>query len=217
VFDNLSKFVVWIVPTNLGEAFLLIGAIVMGWPLPALPLQLLWINLTDTVLGLPLAFEAPEPGCMTRPPRDPRQPILTAPLLMRAILVSVLMVAGGLGLFRWELHAGQAGLAAARTSVVNAIVLVEAVYLFNCRSLVRSVFRIGLFANRWAVAGCLGMFAGQLVFTYAPFMNRWFHSAPIAASSWVRIGALAAAVFWVVEAEKWMARRRGARSGRNRR
>ncbi len=209
VFDNLVKFIVWIVPTNLGEALLLIAAILMGLPLPALPLQLLWINLTDTVLGLPLAFEAKEAGLMRRPPRDPRQPMLTRPLLMRAGLVSLIMVAGGLGLFLWELRVEQAGLPAARTAVVNVIVLVEAVYLFNCRSLKRSVFAVGLFANHWAIVGSLSMVAAQLFFTYTPLMNRLFQSAPIAAAAWVRILGIAATVFAVVEIEKWLRFGRG--------
>ncbi|MGZ8919871.1 MAG: cation-translocating P-type ATPase, partial [Limisphaerales bacterium] len=69
VFDNLTKFILWIIPTNLGEALTLLGAIILGLPLPLLPLQLLWINLTDTLLGLSLAFEQKEPDVMSRPPR----------------------------------------------------------------------------------------------------------------------------------------------------
>ena len=69
VFDNLTKFIVWIIPTNLGEALMLLSTIVLGLPLPLLPLQLLWINLTDTLLGLSLAFEPKEGDVMSRPPR----------------------------------------------------------------------------------------------------------------------------------------------------
>lgn len=191
-------------PTNLGEALLLITAIFLGLPLPALPLQLLWINLTDTVLGLPLTFESKESDLMRRPPRNPKQPLLTRPLVMRTGLVSLIMVAGGLGLFLWELRIADAGLAATRTTVVNVIVIIEAFYLFNCRSLNHSVFSIGLFKNRWAVVGALGMCAAQLLFTYTPLMNKLFHSAPISGASWLRILGVAALVFVVVELEKWI-------------
>ena len=204
VFDNLTKFIVWIMPTNLGEALLLITSIFFGLPLPALPLQLLWINLTDTLLGLPLAFEPKEAGVMHRPPRDPRQPFLTHALLMRTGLVSLIMVAGGMGLFYWEIRVAQTGLAAARTAVVNVIVLIEAVYLFNCRSLNRSLFTMGLFTNRWALGGAFSMLGAQLVFTYAPVMNRLFHSAPISGESWMRIAVVAAVSFAAVELEKWI-------------
>ncbi len=208
VFDNLTKFIVWILPTNLGEALLLITAIALGLPLPALPLQLLWINLTDTILGLPLTLEAKESDLMRRKPRDPKKPFLTRPLILRTALVSLIMVAGGLGLFFWELHIAKSGLPAARTTVVNVIVLIEAFYLFNCRSLTHSAFSIGFFTNRWAVGGVLGMIGAQLLFTYAPLMNRLFHSAPIGLASWLRIVAAAAAVFALVEAEKWFRHRR---------
>jgi cation-transporting ATPase F len=202
VFDNLTKFLVWILPTNLGEGLLLIMSIFLGLPLPALPLQLLWINLTDTILGLPLTFEVNERDLMRRPPRDPKRPLMTFPLLMRTGLVSLIMVAGGLGLFLWELRIEQAGLPAARTTVVDVIVLIEIVYLFNCRSLNHSLVTIGVFRNRWAIAGALFMFVAQLLFTHTPVMNKLFHSAPISASAWLRVVAVATVVFVVVEIEK---------------
>ena len=211
VFDNLTKFIVWIIPTNLGEALTLLGAIVLGLPLPLLPLQLLWINLTDTLLGLSLAFEPKERDVMSRPPRAPKQPLLTFPLIMRTGLVSLIMLGGALGLFLWELRVEQSGLAVARTVAVNTIVLVQMIYLFNCRSLHHSIFSIGLFTNRWTIAGSLAMLGAQLLFTYLPLMNKLFHSAPINAESWLRIVAVAATAFIAVELEKWI--RFGGRRG----
>ncbi len=211
VFDNLTKFIVWIIPTNLGEALMLLSTIVIGLPLPLLPLQLLWINLTDTLLGLSLAFEPKEGDVMSRPPRDPTRPLLTFPLIMRTGLVSLIMVGGGLGLFLWELRVEQAPLETARTVVINVVVLVQIVYLFNCRSLHHSIFAIGLFSNRWTLIGALAMLSAQLFFTYAPVMNRLFHSAPLGAESWLRIVGVAVVAFVAVEFEKWLrfGRRRG--------
>jgi len=211
VFDNITKFIVWILPTNLGEALLILAALVLGLPLPALPLQLLWINLTDTLLGLPLTFEPKEGNVMHRPPRRPQQPVLTFPLLMRTGLVSLLMLAGALWLFTWELKAEGGTLATARTAAVNVIVLVEVAYLFNCRSLNHSLFAIGPFTNRWAIVGALCMLAAQLLFTYVPLMNKLFHTASIGVESWLRIAAVAAAAFAAVEIEKWI--RFGGRRG----
>ena len=131
---------------------MLITTILLGLPLPALPLQLLWVNLTDTLLGLPLAFEPKEQGLMSRTPRNPRQPLLTHPLIMRTGLVTLILI-GGLALFLWELRAESAGLALARTVVVNLFVIVEVIYLFNCRSLNRPFFTVGLFGNRLALLG----------------------------------------------------------------
>jgi magnesium-transporting ATPase (P-type) len=214
VFDNLTKFIVWTLPTNLGEAMVLLAAIVFGTVLPALPVQLLWVNmLTALLLGLMLVFEPKEHNLMGRPPRDPKQPLLTVSLLSRIGLVSLIMLAGAFWLFFWELRVAGATEAAARTAVINVIVLVEIAYLFNCRSLGSSVVAIGWFTNRWAIAGSLAMLAAQLLFTYAPVMNNLFHTAPIAAGAWLRIGAVACAAFVAVEIEKWI--RFGGRRGEN--
>lgn len=211
VFDNLTKFIVWIIPTNLGEALTVFTAILLGLPLPLLPLQLLWINLTDTLLGLSLAFEPKERDVMNRPPRHPAQPFLTVPLLMRTGLVSLMMLAGGLGLFLWELRIEQASLEIARTVAVNTVVLVQLIYLFNCRSLNHSLFTIGLFTNRWTIFGSLAMLGAQLLLTYLPIMNKLFHTAPLNPQAWLRIIAVAAFAFLVVEFEKWI--RFGANRG----
>jgi cation-transporting ATPase F len=204
IFDNLRKFIVWTLPTNAGEALILLTAIFLGTALPVLPLQLLWINMTEPLFGLMLVFEPKERGLMERPPRDPRQPILTFPLFMRSTFVSVLMLAGAFALFLWELHVEKGTLAEARTVVVNVIVIVEGFYLLNCRSLTRSVFSVGLFSNLWIVAGLVAMIIGQLFFTYAPIMNRLFHSAPIGLEAWLRIVATGVAVYFAVGFEKWL-------------
>lgn len=205
VFENLTKFIVWTLPTNIGEAMVLLTAIVVGTVLPALPVQLLWVNMmTSLLLGLMLVFEPKERDLMGRPPRDPKRPLLTISLLRRIGLVSLIMLAGAFWLFFWELRTEGVAEAAARTAVVNVIVLVEIAYLFSCRSLNRSIFAIGWFTNRWAIAGSLSMLAAQLLFTYAPVMNKLFHTAPIAADAWLRIGAVASVAFVAVEIEKWI-------------
>lgn len=133
IFDNLTKHIVWTLPTSAGAMLILLVAIVLGTTLPLLPVQLLWINMTTAIfLGLTLVFEPKEPGLMKRPPRDPRKPLLTLTLVLRTVLVSL---AGAYWLFFWELEMASETIAQARTSVINVIVLVKTVYLFNCRSL----------------------------------------------------------------------------------
>jgi Ca2+-transporting ATPase len=210
IFDNLKKFIVWTLPTNVGESFVLLAAILLGTALPMLPVQLLWINMTAvTLLGTMLVFEPREPDLMDRPPGDPNQPILTFPLFMRTGFVSLLMLAGGFALFLWELRREGASLAEARTAVVNAIVVVEAFYLLNCRSLSRSIFSLGIFSNLWVILGIGLIVAIQLLFTYAPIMNELFHSAPISGEAWLRIVAVGAIAFAAVELEKWIRFGRG--------
>jgi magnesium-transporting ATPase (P-type) len=205
VFANLTKFIVWTLPTNAGQSLIILASILTGLALPVLPVQLLWVNMATSVfLGLALAFEPRESDVMARPPRNPRQPILTFPLFMRTGLVSLIMLAGAFGLFHWEHGAEGRNLGEARTAVVNVIVMVQAFYLLNSRSLSRSMFSVGVFSNRWVWLGLAGMAVAQLLFTYAPFMNRLFHTTPVRGEAWLYIVATGVAAYTVVEFEKWM-------------
>ncbi|MCE7980497.1 MAG: cation-transporting P-type ATPase [Caldilinea sp. CFX5] len=216
VFDNLTKIIVWTLPTNLGEGLVVLAAIIAGVALPILPVQILWINMTTVaVLGLVLAMEDKELGIMQRPPRDPRSPILTGELIWRILVVGALILVGAFGLFEWELGSG-ASLSEARTVAVNVVVFVEMFYLFNCRSLTQSMFRIGVFSNRWLVGGWVVMLLLQLLFTYAPFMNSVMASAPITLAAWWRILGVSIGTYLIIEFEKWV-RQRLPLSGRGRR
>ncbi len=209
VFDNLIKFIVWTLPTNMGEGLVIMVAIFLGVTLPILPVQILWINMTTAgFLGLALAFEPKEPGIMLRPPRDPKTPLLSRTVIVRITLVSLLMLAAAFGLFLWEQSAG-APLAEARTAAVNVFVVIELFYLFNCRSLEVNPFRLGFFSNPWVSAGAVAMFLLQIAYTYLPLMNRLFQSAPIAMMVWGRIMVAGLACFVVVEVEKWLWTKKG--------
>ena len=179
-------------------------------PSSALPL---WINLTTALLlGRMRAFEPAEPGIMARPPRDPRTPILTGELVGRIVSVGAILLAAAFGLFEWELRTGR-GVDEARTAAVAVFIVVQTFYLFNCRSLTQSVARIGLLSNPWALVGSAGMLLLQLGFTYLPFMNVLFHSAPMPLVSWLWVVLAGLIAFLVVGAEKWM-RHRDARRTR---
>ncbi len=207
VFDNLVKFIVWALPVNLGEGMVILTAFLFGITLPILPVQILWINMTSAgFLGLMLAFEPREPGLMERPPRDPARPLLSGFMGQRIVLVGLLLLVAGFGLFEWERNSG-ASLAQARTVAINVFILCEAAYLFNSRSLTRSPFTLGLFSNPWVIRGVAFMLAMQMLLTYAPFMNTLFSTAPIGLREWGLILASALLVFLVVEAEKRLRRK----------
>ncbi len=204
VYDNLVKFIAWTIPTNVGEGLVIMAAVFTGAMLPILPVQLLWINMTTAILlGLTLAMEAREPGLMQRPPRDPKAPILTRVIQVRIAVVSAMLLIGAFGLFEWMLAQG-APVQQARTVAVNIFVFGEMFYLFNCRSLTVSMFQLGLFSNPWLLAGVAAMTVFQLLFTYTPWMNRAFHTAPIGAAEWGLILGWSLAIYLVVKAEKWL-------------
>jgi len=212
VFDNLTKFIVWTLPTNLGEGLVILLAIFLGVTLPILPVQILWINMTTAgFLGLMLAFEPKEPGIMRRPPRDPQTPILTRTLSARILLVGTLLLLAAFGLFEWELRSG-ASLEQARTVAVNAFVIVELFYLFNCRSLRQTIFELGFFTNLWVFGGVAAMLLLQVAYTYVPFMNRLFQAAPIGPLAWLKIMAAGFVTYLIVEGEKRLWQRAGGTS-----
>ncbi len=207
VFDNLTKMITWMLPTNLGQGLVLLTAILLGVTLPILPGQVLWINLTTAgVLGLVLALEPREPGLMRRSPRAPDAPILDRTLSMRVLLVGAMILVGAFGLFEWALTQG-ASTAAARTIAVNTVVMIQLFYVFNCRSLTQSLNTVGWFSNPWVYAGTAAMVVLQLVFTYAPFMNNLFDTAPIDASAWIPIVVIGFLAFVIIELVKWIGRR----------
>jgi cation-transporting ATPase F len=110
-------------------------------------------------------------------------------------------------LFEWELANG-ASPAEARTAAMNLFVVVEAFYLFSCRSLTHSAWRIGLFSNRWIIVGVTAQAIGQIAITYLPVMNTVFGTAPISWGAWLRILAIAMAASLVVAVDKRLRRPR---------
>jgi Ca2+-transporting ATPase len=207
VLDNLTKFIVWTLPTNLGEALVILASIAFATQLPLAPVQILWINMTTAVLlGLMLTFEPKEPGIMSWPPIPSTKPILTFPLLMRTLLVGTLIMLAAFVLFRYEIALG-AGLAEAQTVATTVFIVMEGFYLFNCRSLRRSIQEIGVFSNKWVFYGSGVMLLLQFIFIHAPYMNALFGSAPIGLDSWLRIVAAGLGLFVVVYFEKTIRKR----------
>ena len=211
VFDNLTKFITWILATNAGQGLVILVAVVLAQPLPVLPVQALWINMTTAVfLGLALAFEPREPNLMTRPPRVPGSPILNGELALRIVMVGLMLLIGAFGLFEWALFHG-ASEDQARTIAVNVFAVGQSFYLLNCRSLRWSMFRLGLLSNPWIWVGITAMMLAQLAFTYLPLMNQLFHSAPIDAFYWLPIIGVGLTIYLVMGLEKsyrrWAERR----------
>ena len=223
VYDNLIKSLAFVLPTNLGLALILLCAVAFfpfdpqsGELLLAMsPLQLLWINLVATVsLALALAFEAPEPDVMRRPPRAPGTPVLSRFVVFRTALVAALMTAGGVGTFLWDYHRDLArgltqadALAEAQTLAVTTIILFQIFYLLNCRSLRDSFFTLGVFKNPAIYAGIGLLLVLQAAYVYLPFMQTAFGSAALSLEAWLAAAGVGALILPIVTIEKWLHRR----------
>jgi magnesium-transporting ATPase (P-type) len=210
IFDNIKKSLLFILPTNGGQAGVILVAVLAGITLPITAVQILWVNMVTTVtLAIALAFEPAEAGAMRRPPRPPQESLLTRLLLARIAFVSVLVTVATFVVFEWELARGET-LAQARTAAVNTLVLAQIVYLFNTRRYVAHAFTAeALFGNRIAVLAALGLLALQMGFTYLPAMQALFGTASIDAEVWPRMMLLALGLFLAVEIEKALLRRLG--------
>ena len=222
VYDNLLKSLAFLLPTNLGLAFILIYGI-MFFPfnpitkellLPMLPVQLLWINLVTAIaLALPLAFEVKEPNVMNRPPRKPDEALFNGFVTFRVFFVSILMTVVTIVLFNWEyaysLKTGMAqtdALARSQSIAVTFIIFFQIFYLINCRSLKDSVFKIGLFSNGFIFLGIGSIMLLQAMFLYTPFMQKVFGTASLDGKGLFISFVAGSLIFIVISIEKWILR-----------
>jgi len=204
VFDNLIKFIVWILPTSIGQGLVIMFAVFIGATLPVLPVQALWLNMTTALfLGLTLAFESREEGVMEREPRKVDDPILNREIIGRIILISTLLLVGSFGIFTISQNSG-ARIEESRTLAVTLFVVVQSFYLLNCRSLSRSVFEVNFFSNRYVLVGIGLMLVAQFAYIYLPFMNTIFQSSPIDLESWALMVGYGLLSLIVVEIEKYI-------------
>jgi magnesium-transporting ATPase (P-type) len=211
VYDNLKKAILFILPTNGGEALIILAAILLGFQqLPLTPVQILWVNMiTAVTLALALAFEPPEKNVMRRPPRDAGEPILSSHLIWRVAFVAVILLIGTFGLFQWDMKNG-ASIEHARTVAVNTLVMFEIFYLFNSRYITAPVFNwAGLTGNRYVLIAIGLLIIFQLGFTYLSPMQTLFGTAAIDFTVWLRILLVASSVLLLVELEKYFIRRTG--------
>ena len=215
IYDNLRKAIIFILPTNGAEGFVILAAVTFGLTLPLTPVQILWVNMVTAVtLALALAFEPAERDIMTRPPRDPDAPILGGAAIERIALVALLIGGATIAVFFRE-YGSDGNIDLARTVAVNTLVFGQLFYLFNVRFLRQHSFRKEVFTKNpvsWVFVGALLVF--QLLFVYAPFMNTLFGSAPLPVRDWLIPIAVGFTVFLVVEGEKAFTRSHAARRSR---
>ena len=208
VYDNLKKSIIFVLPTNGGEALTIIAAIIMGTMLPITPAQILWINMiTAVTLALTLAFEPAEQNVMLRPPRSASEPLLSGFLIWRVVFVSFILVIGTFGLFLWERDNG-ASIELARTVAVNTLVMFEVFYLFSARYLIApSLNYKGIFGSRYVLYAIAILLLIQLGFTYLKPMQNLFATTSMSLESWLRVIIVSSSVLFLVEFEKYLRRK----------
>jgi Ca2+-transporting ATPase len=206
VFENIKKYLMFLLSCNLGEIVLLAGATLLGWPLPLSAVQILYINLaTDGLPALALAVDPREEDLMRRAPRDPRTGIFTRPVVTLMLVGGLWSALVNLGMFQWALASGRS-LRESMTMVFTGLVLIEFFKAYNYRSDRKSVFSRP-FANQWLNWAIVWESALLLLVLYLPFFQRAIGTFSPPAEDWLIITGAALTIFPVLESAKWMERR----------
>lgn len=213
VFANIRKVVYFLLSTGLGEVLAIITALLLGWPLPFIAVQVLWINLvTNGLQDVALAFEKGEPGLLDEPPRDPDEGVINREVLWRLGTVSALTAAGTLAVFWWMLRQG-AGIELARSVTMTQMVMFQFYHVFNSRSFRRSIFRIPLSANPFLMVSITAALLAHIGALHLPFMQSLFRLTPLSLEHWALVALVGLSIVVLVETEKWWLRRRDRDSG----
>ena len=219
VFDNIRKFLTYILTSNIPEIVPYLAFVLFKIPLPLTIIQILAVDLgTDMLPALALGAERPDPGIMRRPPRPAHKRLLDAPLIVRAYLfLGIMEAAAAMAAFFFVLHQGGWIYGAmlepdntlylqATTACLAAIVLTQVVNVYLCRGERASAFAAGPFGNRLILLGIGVELALLLLIVYTPWGNAVFGTAPIGGAVWLFALPFAAAMLALEEARKWLVR-----------
>jgi len=205
IFDNIRKTLIYLLAGNTGELLVMLTASAVGWPLPLLPLHLLWINLvTDGLPALALVVEPRDPDVMKRPPRPPAEPILARPEWENILLTGVLQAAVTLAMFGWAVRARS--LVVARDLAFSSLVFGELFRSFAARNRTRTLWSLGPFTNRWLVAVVGSSALVQLALPLLPATRRLFQMNGLGAGDQARALAAGLVVVTALELKKWLRR-----------
>jgi Ca2+-transporting ATPase len=192
IYDNIRKFIRYLLGCNIGEVMVMLVSSLMGLPLPMLPIQLLWVNLvTDGLPAMALGVEPPEPGIMNRKPRPKDESIFARGLgwiiFSRGTYIAAITIAAFLIGFHWSRINGVEALPLARTMAFTTLVFAQLFYVFECRSERYSPFELGFFKNKFLVLAVLCSVAMQLSAVYIPFMQEIFKTVALSGWEWLVI------------------------------
>ena len=212
IYDNIRKFVRYMLTTNLGEIATMFFAIVFVLPLPLLPVQILWINLvTDGLPAVALGFEPAEGNVMERPPRKTNENILGKGLWQHVLWVGVFMGIITVSLIAFFIGQGQE-VSRVRTMAFTTLVFAQMAHVMAIRSETRSFFRIGFFSNYRLFISVVITILAQFCLVYLSPLQTVFYTVALTAGELVLCFALASLIFLAVEIEKWVRGRMLART-----
>lgn len=207
VYDNIKKVTLFLISCGFGELIAIVATLLMGFPIPYIAAQILWLNLvTNGLQDVALAFEPAEKGVLRRPPRPPKEGILTNLMIQRTFLMGTIMAIGTVFIFISNLNSG-VPLEQARTVALTTMVFFQFYQALNCRSETLSIFKMNPMANPFLFLSMIAAFFAHLAVLYVPVLQWVFRTVPLTATEWVSIGAITITIVIAVETDKWIRRR----------
>ncbi len=209
IYSNIRKFVYYLISCNIGEILIIFLAMVFGWMVPLTPIMILWLNLvTDGAPALALGVEKGDPDIMKRPPRPPKEPVINKEMLGGLIVQAVVMTAAVLGSYLLALQRYPGDIQTARTIAFATLVCSELWRAFTARSERYSVFKTGLFSNRWMLAAVASSLFFLLLIIYLPFLQNVFNIRSLLIGDWLRLLPFTFAAALAAEITKFFLRRK---------
>jgi|TARA_B100001971_G_C18260456_1_gene586300 Ca2+-transporting ATPase len=200
IYDNIKKFVEYLLSSNLGEVLTLFIAIMLGFPLPLIAIMILWINLvTDGLPALALSVDPPDPNIMERKPRNPKEKIISNPIIVRMFIVGITMMIGTLAIFKF--YKPETDLIYAQTIAFSTLMFYQMFNVLNCRSELNSLFKIGVFTNTKLWGAILISILLQILVIHTP-LSTFFKTVPLTLMDWVYVVLVSSSVLITVEIYK---------------
>jgi Ca2+-transporting ATPase len=220
IYDNIKKYLVYLISCNIAEILILGGSFFIGLPLPLVAIQILWVNLTtDGLPALALGVDPPDPDIMRRPPRDPQESVFSRRIIALMTVMALNITFVIVPLFFWYLKSGgyyEQGVSEAmkegillkgQTIVLAMMVLFELINAYNNRSDQHSLFKVGFLKNKWLNWSVLSSVVLAVIVIQVPALDQVFHTSYLNMKDWVIVIIATLTIFPVVEITKWILNR----------
>jgi Ca2+-transporting ATPase len=206
IYKTIKKVILYLFSTSLGEVLTIIGALVLGYPLPLLAAQIIWLNfVTDGFLDVSLAMEPKENNLLSGTFEHPKKYLVDGLMARRMILMALPMMFGTLFLFQKYF---ESDIEKAWTISLTVLAVFQWFNAWNCRSESKSFFQMDFFSNKYLLGATAIIMSLQMLAVYSPFFQSFLHTVPLALSEWLMIIVMATSIIWVEEIRKFFHRRR---------
>jgi len=200
IYKTIKKVILYLFSTSFGEVLTIAGAILLGWSLPILPAQIIWLNfVTDGFLDVALAMEPQEKNLLSEKFKKPNKFLVDPLMLQRMFFMAITMMVGTLFIFRGLF---EMDLVKAQTMSLVVLAVFQWFNAWNCRSENKSIFQMNPFSNKFLVGATAIVVTLQILAVYNPFLQKILHTTPLAMHEWLLAITIALSIVVVEELRK---------------